>query len=419
MEPLIQLAVGRLEIDWGKNLVIKDHSPLFQPGDVKDVPYYYIDDAAEEFCCLTEEGCKVVLKLKEGFSKPFKEVVERIDLLGYTLETCRKEFLYLAEINKFNTSVFSFEHLQKSLSLVPINSISLDYGEGGEDFGKFFRRQLFPRLGISGLVEDPRYVEYEVGEAMENISSYTILKLLSENPLVLSQSVIWAFKDLEENEYAVNDRFAKSLGPADRFLIVTEGSSDALILKHALSLLKPHLGDFFDFVDMENGYPFSGAGNLKKFVKGLVSISIQNNVVVLFDNDSEGIANFEYCKRLSVPENMKIIKLPNLECFKKFKAIGPDGTHFADINGTGAAIECYLDVGDKACIRWKSYNDERGCYQGALIDKEQYKKIFLKQSHKQDDYNYTNIAIVLQGIINTCIKMKELQVCKEFERHNI
>ena len=45
----------------------------------------------------------------------------------------------------------------------------------------------------------------------------------------------------------------------NHFLIVTEGSSDAKIIQHAFNLLKPHIADFFDFVDMEEGYPFSAS----------------------------------------------------------------------------------------------------------------------------------------------------------------
>ncbi len=42
MGSMIHLAVGRLEIDWGKNQGFRDHSALFQgETDVADVPYYY------------------------------------------------------------------------------------------------------------------------------------------------------------------------------------------------------------------------------------------------------------------------------------------------------------------------------------------------------------------------------------------
>ncbi len=41
MGSMISLAVGRLEVDWEKNNGFVDHSPLFQAGDVAQIPYYY------------------------------------------------------------------------------------------------------------------------------------------------------------------------------------------------------------------------------------------------------------------------------------------------------------------------------------------------------------------------------------------
>ena len=56
--------------------------------------------------------------------------------------------------------------------------------------------------------------------------------------------------------------------------MITEGSSDAKIIQNALQLFRPHIADFFRFVDMEDGYPFSGIGNLHKFTQGLPSVSM-------------------------------------------------------------------------------------------------------------------------------------------------
>ena len=42
MGSMIQLSVGRLEIDWGKNFRYSDHSELFQTCDLAQVPYYYV-----------------------------------------------------------------------------------------------------------------------------------------------------------------------------------------------------------------------------------------------------------------------------------------------------------------------------------------------------------------------------------------
>ncbi len=83
------------------------------------------------------------------------------------------------------------------------------------------------------------------------------------------------------------DQLIRPFDPENRFLIVTEGSSDARIISHALVLLKPHLADFFDFVDINEGYP-QGTGSLFNFTKRLISIAVQNKVIILYDNDAEG-----------------------------------------------------------------------------------------------------------------------------------
>ena len=73
---------------------------------------------------------------------------------------------------------------------------------------------------------------------------------------------------------------------------MTEGSSDVAIIRKAFRLPKPHIADFFDFVDMQEGYPFPGTGKCVPIVQGLISIRVLNNVLVVYDNDAEGVANF-------------------------------------------------------------------------------------------------------------------------------
>ena len=52
----------------------------------------------------------------------------------------------------------------------------------GEDFGKFFRRQLFDRLRLASIAANPGYVQHQAAEAMENVSAYTVLRLLALDP---------------------------------------------------------------------------------------------------------------------------------------------------------------------------------------------------------------------------------------------
>jgi hypothetical protein len=416
MGSMIHLAIGRLEIDWGKNSGFTDHSPLFQVTDLAQVPYYYVEGEGETYIDSTgEERLKLYVELKEGMSKPLGQVVDRIALLGHTVAHCEREFEYLSALNDFDTSKFRFDELKEALSTIDVNAISADYGEMGEDFGKFFRRQLFDRLGLAGLSANPAYVKYEAADAMENLTSYTILHLLALNPKARDLPVTWQFADIEDGGWAKRHEFVRPLDQSNRFLIVTEGSSDAKIIQQAFKILKPHVVDFFDFVDMEEGYPFAGTGNLFRFLQGLISISIQNNVIIVYDNDAEGVANFDRSRALNVPDNMKIVRLPDSSNFINFETIGPNGRHPADINGRAAAIECYLDFGGQPLVRWNNYNTKTETYQGELIDKTSYMRTFLDQRARVDGYDYSRIEAVLDMIIENCIQMREAVAIKQLE----
>ncbi|MEX0922311.1 MAG: HEPN/Toprim-associated domain-containing protein [Rhodovibrionaceae bacterium] len=416
MASMIHLAVGRLEIDWGKNQGFQDHSALFQgEWDVTNVPYYYarVEDGTD---FEGSEKWKLLVEYKEGLSKPLSLVIDRLNLLGHTYEQCEKEFAFLARLNGFDDKRFTFTALREVLTVVDVASISAHYGEGGEDFGKFFRRELAPRLRLDRLLQNDRMTLHAVSEAMENLSAYTVLHLLALNPSAASLPVQWAFNDIDTGGYARREDFVRSLDPGARFLIVTEGSSDAAILRHSLKLLRPHLADFFDFVDMEEGYPFSGTGNVFRFVQGLISIAVQNKVLVLFDNDAEGLANRSRCTALNVPANMRILSLPDLPAFTTFPTVGPGGESVSDINGRAAAIECYLDLDEEARVRWTSYNQAIGAYQGELDGKTRYMRAFLHQRQRERGYDYSRLEQVLDVLARSAVSISEPEVSSEWQR---
>ena len=407
MGSMIVLSVGRLEIDWGKNFQFADHSQLFQPSDLTQVPYYYVDEHHPYKEGTDDQEYNLVTVMKDGLSKPLPQVIERLDLLGYSVTHAQREFEYLSRLHDFDSEQFTFDQLAEALATVDVTSISADYGDG-EDLGTFFRRYLFDRLGIERMVDDPHYVRYQAGPPMENLSPYTILRLVARNPSAGTLPVSWHFADLQDGGWARRADFLRPVDRENRFLIVTEGSSDAKIIAHAFRLLKPHVADFFDFVDMNEGYPFSGTGNLYSFTKGLISISVQNNIIILYDNDAQGVSSFNRTVTLNLPPNMRVLKLPDLSEFGDFKTIGPSGEHRTDINGRAAAIECYLDVGAAAAVRWNNYYKELRAYHGELIAKGEVMKAFLTQSALNADYDYSRIGTVLDTIISACIAMREL-----------
>ncbi|MCY4597761.1 MAG: HEPN/Toprim-associated domain-containing protein [Bryobacterales bacterium] len=402
---MILLSVGHLEIDWNRNNFSSDHSQLFQPSDLSTVPYYYADPRQPY---RDDEGAfNLVTTHKEGLSKPLHQVLERVNLLGHTLEAARHEYESAASLHGIDPEKLSFDQLAKALATVDVASISPDYGDG-QDFGKFFRRCIFDKIALATIVDDPDYVQYSTGACLEQLSACTILQLIAQNASACTLSLTWQFADEETEKWATRDQFVRPVDRENRFLIVTEGSSDAHVLRHAFGLLKPHIADFFDFVDMDKGYPFTGTGNLYNFTKGLVSISILNNIVVLYDNDAEGVYNFNRTLDLELPENMRVLKLPSLPEFRTFHTLGPTGEHRADINERAAAIECYLDIGPSARVRWTSFNKGSGTYHGVLVDKEHTLKTFLSKSSVDGRYDFSKITRVLDLIVSECVAMREL-----------
>ena len=205
------------------------------------------------------------------------------------------------------------------------------------------------------------------------LNPYLLLRLLAENPVNRETEVIWQYGPLVENGWAKTEEFEPHARRTETFLIATEGSSDAHILRHALELLRPEILDFFRFIDVTERHPFAGTGNLVKFAEGLAKIDVQNQTLFVFDNDVEGVEAYGKVAALALPPNMRARLLPDLEAFRAFPTRGPEGDGVADINGRGAAIECYLDHRLKAFapprVIWTNYKEDLGVYHGALEHK--------------------------------------------------
>jgi hypothetical protein len=392
----ISLAVGNFEVDWGKNSTFNGHNQLFQGGDVRSVEYSYVDSRGEP-----------IIEKKNACVKLLRDVVPRLELLGRTRAAARREYDNLLKSNDHRLNI-TFDDLAGALKRCDPKLVSRDYDEG-YDFGEFFANEIYHRLKLKNLGETPWASRDDLGEVMENFHPWSVLRLLGENPVSLSLPVTWYFADLVDNGWAPVSDFIPGLQDSERFLIVTEGSSDAKILRKALDLLRPDVSDFFYFVDMQEGYPFTGTGNLHRFCQGLAAIKILNRVVVLYDNDCEGRAKYDITKALSLPGNMRILRLPDLSDFKRFPTVGPNGRKKENINGRAAAIECYLDMNWKTdvppVVRWTSYNAAFDRYHGELACKDKYKREFLNLKRRESRYDFARMTAVLELLVGECVRM--------------
>jgi hypothetical protein len=403
MGTMIHLSAGNLDIDWGKNNHFFDHSPMYQIADVTDIPSWFVKDHENN-----DDNWTLYADYNEGYASPLWKVIERLNLLGYTINVAQKQYNLDIEENTYEGSppIPSFEMLKELFTSCNVSLLVDDERQINRRLDKDFIQHLLSLLKEEDK-ECTEHLSQIIEGEYERIPPYTFLQLLALNPNASNIPVRWDFNGLVDSGWASRDEFVKPLAQPNRFLIVTEGSSDAAIIRHAFSILRPHIQDFFSYVDMNEGYPFTGTGNLVNFVKGLISIGVQNNVIVLFDNDAEGMVSYTRCNEMNIPYNMRILKLPDLPQFEDFDTVGPNGTHRANINGKAAAIECYLDVGCKAVVRWSNFNTIQQTYHGALIAKDDYKKSFLKQQRKISGYDYLKLNAVLNLITVTAIDIKE------------
>ncbi len=305
--PAIRLALGNFECDWGCRSALADHSALFDAG--KEFIDLAVDTSDEAF--------------PQGLASGLSLVRDRLELLGYTMAFAKEEFSWLPYGGTFNDELFSFEVLAGALTAMDPDRVAPIYAE--KRGYRFFKNEIATRLGLKLQHYARGCSPTDLSSIMERYSAGSILRILAEKPANHARCLVWNTHDVHGRQFATFNR-KKPLSQTDRFLVVTEGSSDAHILSHALKLLMPHVADFFYFVNMDSGYPFSGTGNLHRFTQGLVGISIENKVVVLYDNDAEGLANFQRTVALARPDNMAVLRLPDLpDRQAAFETIGPHG----------------------------------------------------------------------------------------------
>lgn len=418
----ITLEVHKLTVDWSKNSRGADHGALFQAQDRKRIRSDQIN--YEHF---KEQG-EDPGPMEMAFCRPLRQVLPRLELLGFTLQQVQREYqargdvwreeeLSMAEgAEESVPEAMSFEEFRAFVAAHPLQSLSdtfvsgLDAESEERIKGRFLDETFIKRMPRSSLDESSAYSERSYfGSLIGFLHPYSILRLLCENSLNLDAEVVWQYGPLVENGWATEGEFVPGARRSQTFLVATEGSSDAHILKHALALLVPEIEDFFRFIDVSERHPFPGTGNLLKFAEGLAKIDVHNQIVFLFDNDAEGFDTYQRLLKLTLPANMLAMMLPELEDFRSFPALGPDGVKSADINRRAAAVECYLDLqGDgqsPAKVIWTNYKQELGVYQGALEHKERYAKAFLKQTAKTvsaGSYDVSKLRLVLDALVSEC-----------------
>lgn len=170
-------------------------------------------------------------------------------------------------------------------------------------------------------------------------------------------------------------------------IILTEGSTDAAILRDALDLLYPHLSEYYTFFDFDSSRSQGGAGHLVAIVKAFAAAGITNRVIALFDNDTAAFEARQSLDSIIIPSNIAILSYPALDFLKTYPTVGPGGPSKLDVNGLAGSLELYLgqdvlaeaNAENLAYVQWKGYSERLGKYQGEVMHKSRIQDEFRRK----------------------------------------
>ena len=413
----IELTVGGISLDYSKNHMGNDWGYLFQEGDLirrrtAAIDYDYYAEHPEE----TEE----LKEAEETFVSPLSRVLERLALLGHSLDDARTEYQVvvndaasMSDPDEETNPPLTFDDFCELANRFPISDLADAYIEHETDnrdivaqgrFAEFAAEfSRLPWTDNSDLYWSERSY---LGSKVCILGAISMLLVFGLSPANADAEVEWDFGPIVHAGWVKRDAFQPGIRRGQPILVATEGASDARILRRALDLLRPNVADFFRFIDGGERHHFWGTGNLVKFAEGLLRIDIQNRVIFLLDNDAEGVDAHAKLQALSMPGNLRSMLLPSLDEFQSFPALGPEGLSDCDINGRAAAIECYLDLKlpqyPPGRVIWSNYKKDIDAWHGALEFKESYAKHFMAQTPvdiTDGTYDVTKLSKLLDALI--------------------
>jgi hypothetical protein len=223
--------------------------------------------------------------------------------------------------------------------------------------------------------------------------------------LELSHLVSGGFVHEDGAEFWVPD-------PRIPVVVLTEGKSDARLLRLALNTLLPEYAAYLRFLDYDFARAAGGVGEVVRFVKMFAGSGITNRIVALFDNDTAGHQALNELGRL--PANVFPICLPSRSEFRHYPSIGPDSEGVSDIDGQACSLELYLgrevlsdSNGRLRPVRWTGYNEKLGRCQGEVSAKSEVQSRFeeivtlvRQEPRERERYDFSSVEAIFDAMFS-------------------
>lgn len=328
----------------------------------------------------------------------------RLDIMGFSLERVRREF-YEFKDYEIEELKYKAESGLGAGGLEPywLEEQRLLEGSTFEDFLSAFKEIVEKGLRRSYASDDESpllnhllkydgdiYCQFPSSDLRGFLRAF--LEVFPDDALVTQDITDLVDAGYYDPEAAVCDLAISQLTydyPVnEKIIILTEGSTDKNVLEKSLLLLYPHLFDYYSFMDFGVSNASGSAGTLVSTIKAFVGSGISNRVIAVFDNDTAAQVAMRGLKRTTIPENIKILRYPDIEIAKKYPTLGPGGTTELDINGLACGIELYFGVdvltrdGQLVPIQWKGYDVTVNQYQGEIMRKQELQEAFFEKLSK-------------------------------------
>ncbi|GAA0546462.1 hypothetical protein GCM10010172_30170 [Paractinoplanes ferrugineus] len=207
-------------------------------------------------------------------------------------------------------------------------------------------------------------------------------------------------------------------------IVLTEGASDAELLRDALHVLFPHLVDLVRFLDFD-ALPSSakrtsgGAKDIAPKIRTLLGSGIQQRIVAVYDNDLQGRQALAELQQHVLPAGVVAACYPDLDLARSYPAYGLPGTGdenriaATNVNGTAASLELYLGRdsltapdGSLYPVKWKLKSQD-GVYQGVVDHKGTVQDHFKRKVTAAragggclPDQDWSGVHLLLQHVLH-------------------
>lgn len=349
------LEINGFEIHSTKNSVDNEVMTIFRESDQVVIPNYPPSESVFGEAVRANEGetdCRIV------YTCEVWKVRDRLDVMGFTLTRVKREFQEL-----LSKHVESIDWWNGDPDLDPRGATEVQFLESltFESYllglRELFRLDIQPwdtnNAELSQLSAEAKYIledneGYEMGFFCTDVRSLirTACELapdagwitLDVTDLVAGGYFEADFKFVEKSTHALVARHSENA----KRIILTEGKTDRRILHGAMSVLYPHLLDYYSFFDFDETRFGGGVAQLVALVKGFIAAGVSNRVIVLFDNDTAAKDAMRQLDEIKMPQNIAVLTYPELELLRDYPTIGPTGQTRLNVNGMAASIELFL-----------------------------------------------------------------------------